>query len=198
MRGKVYWKILNRKAIRITPACAGKSYFEDGYSNIGKDHPRVCGEKFLTLQQSTWQRGSPPRVRGKVWALFPLQASLRITPACAGKRAYLLAKQCVNGDHPRVCGEKIIRCGCRISTARITPACAGKRKNVKSWDISSRDHPRVCGEKDKTLPYPCQSKGSPPRVRGKDCEATTDKPMFRITPACAGKRLKGIVGEEQA
>ena len=35
----------------ITPACAGKSYFDLSLTEYKEDHPRVCGEKFITLFQ---------------------------------------------------------------------------------------------------------------------------------------------------
>ena len=70
--------------IGITPACAGST--PDGL-HVGRqyrDHPRVCGEYFLTLGIRTAILGSPPRVRG-VRNLLPEEPSaLGITPACAG------------------------------------------------------------------------------------------------------------------
>ena len=52
------------------------------------------------------------------------------------------------------------------------------------------DHPRVCGEKKDLASSVFDTKGSPPRVRGKapDPKEKTINP--RITPACAGKRLQ--------
>ena len=53
-------------------------------------------------------QGSPPRVRGKAPGQLPPVDKAGITPACAGK-------SCMNnyttpraGDHPRVCGEKLL------------------------------------------------------------------------------------------
>ena len=71
---------------RITTACAGKS--QNGLKKTADD------------------RGSPPRVRGKAANLEILSARLGITPACAGKSCAIMNYDCVNGDHPRVCGEK--------------------------------------------------------------------------------------------
>ena len=45
MRGKVVLPILGAMLVRITPAYAGKSPVVVGYKNIGRDHPRLCGEK---------------------------------------------------------------------------------------------------------------------------------------------------------
>ena len=53
-----------------------------------KDHPRVCGEKFVVVVVSV-----------------PL---FGITPACAGKRVYGNGILLTFKDHPRVCGEKLI------------------------------------------------------------------------------------------
>ena len=71
------------------------------------DHPRVCGEKLTTLQKLGSAGGSPPRVRGKDIIDPKKKAKAGITPACAGKRAYLVRYACPYEDHPRVCGEKI-------------------------------------------------------------------------------------------
>ena len=73
----------------------------------------------------------------------------------------------VNGDHPRVCGEKsaiLIHAGRTSGSpprvrgevegggltppgSRITPACAGRRPFLKTSSELQKDHPRVCGEK---------------------------------------------------
>ena len=52
------------------------------------------------------EKGSPPRVRGKVRRRPGLYDALRITPACAGKRALAFVLRSTIWDHPRVCGEK--------------------------------------------------------------------------------------------
>ena len=50
--------------------------------------------------------GSPPRVRGKVPSYVNRLDSMRITPACAGKRYHAWYMVIIIWDHPRVCGEK--------------------------------------------------------------------------------------------
>ena len=94
----------------ITPACAGKSMAYLPLIRILEDHPRVCGEKELTIHAPKVVQGSPPRVRGKVCALSALRLKERITPACAGKSCS--ASWTVN------------------LRQRITPACAGKSTEV--------------------------------------------------------------------
>ena len=170
----------------------------------------MCGEKTGAIEKPSSGMGSPPRVRGKVKLLFLAVNPLRITPACAGKRERVSIWQCFAWDHPRVCGEKHCGGACewrhvgspprvrgkanselgRNISDGITPACAGKSCRRSRRRPSSRDHPRVCGEK----PYCWGSKimelGSPPRVRGKGTLGAFSACLARITPACAGKRLK--------
>ena len=70
---------------------------------------------------------------------------------------------------------------------RITPARAGKSLFV-SWDFCFIwDHPRACGEKSFSWMWAMASRGSPPRVRGKDILTNDIVKSLRITPARAGK-----------
>ena len=72
----------------------------------------------------------------------------------------------------------------------ITPACAGKScPFCRNWS-SCWDHPRVCGEKPMQLSSTSAPSGSPPRVRGKGSCGQLTRLLIRITPACAGKRLR--------
>ena len=66
MRGKVVSDVPEFVIVGITPACAGKRVRGTPDSINDKDHPRVCGEKYLRRKHSTGSAGSPPRVRGKV------------------------------------------------------------------------------------------------------------------------------------
>ena len=106
MRGKVVERLHSVKADRITPACAGKSSLMGARLSKRKDHPRVCGEKVKDARAQLTKEGSPPRVRGKVNLLTPVNNDLRITPACAGKSVMLWKLSPIMRDHPRVCGEK--------------------------------------------------------------------------------------------
>ena len=65
VRGKVGNRGTGGLKVRITPACAGKRHTASGALCLGRDHPRVCGEKLLLLQPLFPCAGSPPRVRGK-------------------------------------------------------------------------------------------------------------------------------------
>ena len=93
------------------------------------------------------------------------------------------------GSPPRVRG-KVVLPYFENRRLRITPACAGKSLPLSWLYYCARDHPRVCGEKPISTLAPLPVLGSPPRVRGKDSLTITFMGSIRITPACAGKRLK--------
>ena len=151
MRGKATAALSPHRRLRITPACAGKSYGDRHGLHLYEDHPRVCGEKSKLGKVCFMSGGSPPRVRGKAFTGCCACCIGRITPACAGKSLLwiVLAPRCQ--DHPRVCGEKghegpadrkglgspprvrgKVHQVCQLFAAdRITPACAGKSPSTK-------------------------------------------------------------------
>ena len=70
---------------------------------------------------------------------------------------------------------------------RITPAYAGKREIQRMYREKVRAHPRVCGEKALLGTWRTDTKGSPPRMRGKGWTLQAATRGGRITPAHAGK-----------
>ena len=146
VRGKAAASRCTRITPGITPACAGKSRRGPDVRRRGRDHPRVCGEKYHHESPFKGEAGSPPRVRGKGTIMKRWHAVAGITPACAGKSAHCACVALRRWDHPRVCGEKAcMQCtlqghggspprvrgkekplGKGRGKSRITPACAGK------------------------------------------------------------------------
>ena len=167
VRGKVGQLENHQMIVGITPACAGKRESEVFARGNGWDHPRVCGEKNNYYDLGQPKPGSPPRVRGKGCREYGKHQVARITPACAGKRLHTCGRCGCQGDHPRVCGEKLLatfglvqRSGSPprmrgkvafdlklVNTSGITPAYAGKSRSVQGPVGNCGDHPRVCGEK---------------------------------------------------
>ena len=109
MRGKAISSQTQLTFARITPAHAGKSRSNTAPSAPEEDHPRPCGEKHasLTTLAHTW--GSPPPMRGKVRRLIIPVSAIRITPAHAGKRYSAEQVSQSLKDHPRPCGEKLVK-----------------------------------------------------------------------------------------
>ena len=105
MRGKVGVRFIQPVCHGITPAYAGKRPLTVCWRWQKRDHPRVCGEKTFDRLLEMAEKGSPPRMRGKVRA-----AKIRIRNV---------------GSPLRVRG-KDLTFTVRISAERITPAYAGK------------------------------------------------------------------------
>ena len=207
MRGKDLTFHQQIPFIGITPAYAGKRRAGRTFENCNRDHPRVCGEKHRRHRATNRPMGSPPRMRGKVGLIYDKAGSLGITPAYAGKSCFITGVFIPDRDHPRVCGEKgqtdlldeqiegspprmrgkVLSMKTSTPTGGITPAYAGKRMLCLHWRRRYKDHPRVCGEKPHPQSAGANAPGSPPRMRGKVLYTKSRKPLYRITPAYAGK-----------
>ena len=109
MRGKVIVKDNLLPKLGITPAHAGKSFVPVAQIRLKEDHPRACGEKGRTSSWVCGKMGSPPRMRGKAVGILRRAVAHGITPAHAGKSTVNAWIHCVCKDHPRACGEKIVR-----------------------------------------------------------------------------------------
>ena len=126
-------------------------------------------------------------MRGKPVARLQDGQRPRITPAHAGKTSERMP--CVRqiADHPRACGENLVRLCDRLrhggspprmrgkpeytveglSARRITPAHAGKTDKAGYGLAQWTDHPRACGENYSKRLKISHRFGSPPRMRGK-------------------------------
>ena len=111
MRGKPFagWKALGYSG--ITPAHAGKTI-----ENIKKEYTGV---------------GSPPRMRGKRGRPRHGRCPIRITPAHAGKTAARYTQVLFVGDHPRACGENIVKSVPSAKVVGSPPRMRGKRFPVQ-------------------------------------------------------------------
>ena len=85
MRGKASDQYIFQFLNRITPAYAGKRICVGLASGVGRDHPRLCGEKPYTITSTGIIPGSPPPMRGKARFIVSAIELHRITPAYAGK-----------------------------------------------------------------------------------------------------------------
>ena len=144
VRGKVSPVRISHRHNRITPACAGKRTWPSPAAQPLWDHPRVCGEKPVSVPPMYQLPGSPCGEKGRPTAASACPSG--ITPACAGKRQVVHDELPWLEDHPRVCGEKgntgwTTECGMgspprvrgkddrseeQKQFRGITPACAGK------------------------------------------------------------------------
>ena len=94
------------------------------------------------------------------------------------------------GSPPHMRGKGIAHL-LKLWAERITPAYAGKRNSFRPLRCRHRDHPRICGEKCDPAQHNVVPVGSPPHMRGKEEENPMNRFDLGITPAYAGKRLRG-------
>ena len=130
----------------ITPAYAGKRTLFCLAGRRNRDHPRVCGEKGRTGALDVVQRGSPPRMRGKVRELLFSFHCARITPAYAGKSAANTWITNKIKDHPRVCGEKVALLLNLPATRGSPPRMRGKGKDYGGQERMKRITPAYAGK----------------------------------------------------
>ena len=126
MRGKAIKSICPDHSNRITPAYAGKRYRSRYSRNRTQDHPRLCGEKQMTLPAHLPVRGSPPPMRGKAGTSRLQNVQKGITPAYAGKSFATISSEAPFRDHPRLCGEKFWIRSSSGTSAGSPPPMRGK------------------------------------------------------------------------
>ena len=192
---------------RLIPAHAGKTWYRRTLGTQQPAHPRSRGENGIAKIAQRALGGSSPLTRGKLQAIVPIIASVRLIPAHAGKTATPHKAQVTMRAHPRSRGENGIHSmsnSCRPGSSpltrgkppearqrdpddRLIPAHAGKTRSPAGVSSSVKAHPRSRGENCTNLfPSLCRA-GSSPLTRGK-----LESNMMRIAcrgliPAHAGK-----------
>ena len=126
MRGKGDADGVTVFACRITPAYAGKRKTARPFPGAAWDHPRLCGEKYVTIISVKAQAGSPPPMRGKDLRANPKDRRSRITPAYAGKSGIRKDLAHRHRDHPRLCGEKPVFTAAKRRCVGSPPPMRGK------------------------------------------------------------------------
>ena len=195
--------------LRITPACAGKTWIPLHADYFIRDHPRMRGEDQEFAHPGRLAFGSPPHARGRLLQPVELSASARITPACAGKTWIPLHADYFIRDHPRMRGEdqefahpgrlafgspphargRLLQPVELSASARITPACAGKTRRAGPSSTGYRDHPRMRGEDVTVLVAASVTAGSPPHARGRPASPGDSRRLFSGSPPHARGRL---------
>ena len=146
MRGKQYPISLALLSERITPAHAGKTTQGKSEKPLQPDHPRTCGENQTCLTCSTASGGSPPHMRGKPGIRSVASIRRRITPAHAGKTflPFLISMQ--TSDHPRTCGENLVRLCDRLRHGGSPPHMRGKLSDIFNCNPNYRITPAHAGK----------------------------------------------------
>ena len=94
---------------RIIPADAGSTSCLKNSIFLSKDHPRGCGEHSVVTTICGHTLGSSPRMRGALPCRKAWRALSGIIPADAGSTRHSLHPWWAHADHPRGCGEHLVR-----------------------------------------------------------------------------------------
>ena len=168
--------------------------------------PACAGNASKSRCRKRRARGSSPRVRGTRDRVRVDALGHRFIPACAGNAWRPALRPRGRSVHPRVCGERTIRCGpCVIDIGssprvrgtqlarfrveldrRFIPACAGNARASPTPPPRHAVHPRVCGERLRRSGVRDIPIGSSPRVRGTPAFTLSPPHCSRFIPACAG------------
>ncbi len=194
------------RVTRIIPACAGNASWKSAGASCSPDHPRMRGERRRVLPEQLVEAGSSPHARG-TRPRTPSRCGVpRIIPACAGNALQAPRESRPSADHPRMRGERAIRCirsrSCggssphargtpeRVQDApdarRIIPACAGNAWRARHRTRRPADHPRMRGERRQRHGVRDRDVGSSPHARGTRERHEPGPAHWRIIPACAG------------
>ena len=150
----------------IIPACAGNTWSDTWPAPIPRDHPRVCGEHVLNIDDATVTQGSSPRVRGTRVPQPTSLAMAGIIPACAGNTSLVLLVESFSWDHPRVCGEhsaSIMRSRFSVGSS---PRVRGTLASVVEVIGFAGIIPACAGNTALGMDFYLLLRGSSPRVRG--------------------------------
>ena len=85
-------------------------------------------------------------MRGKVKKNLLKKQYIRITPAHAGKSAFLLVDRDAAEDHPRACGEKNQIWCCDVPTLGLPPRMRGKVSIQRTLESALRITPAHAGK----------------------------------------------------
>ena len=150
--------------------------------------------------------GSSPHARGTLGEVDAQLAHGRFIPACAGNAKILPTLHYVISVHPRMRGERPVRCllssvrdgssphargtpengqhACQDE--RFIPACAGNAIGRKADTLSYPVHPRMRGERFPANDPGPYAGGSSPHARGTRIDPMDKAQYLRFIPACAG------------
>ena len=195
---------------RFIPAPAGNTGSAARASPARPVHPRACGEHSGMAQDSSFSRGSSPRLRGTPDEPGKRTSGGRFIPAPAGNTCALQSCESAPTVHPRACGEHGLPHGLVIVQYGSSPRLRGTRQLAKSYGWRARFipapagntvlkiadtkffsvHPRACGEHASVFGVRPSNPGSSPRLRGTPEDGPAQRDPLRFIPAPAGNTTR--------
>ena len=123
-----------RARVGIIPAYAGSTACAATSGTRAWDHPRVCGEHRILLDEAIIDKGSSPRMRGAPHRVVVVGERGGIIPAYAGSTRHAIADYHQLWDHPRVCGEHLMM----TRSSRVTGGSSPRMRGALDDDIGHR------------------------------------------------------------
>ena len=127
MRGTRHGRGVDAALPGIIPAYAGNTFEGVGPCVFCGDHPRVCGEHMSNFTYWKLHEGSSPRMRGTHTGVAQAGQQSGIIPAYAGNTGCMRPVFSIHKDHPRVCGEHMLRERRIVWQAGSSPRMRGTR-----------------------------------------------------------------------
>ena len=186
MRGTPDEELFYARRDGIIPAHAGNTGAPPTRTGGTRDHPRACGEHRVPGAVQDSQQGSSPRMRGTHWCGRVALGGEGIIPAHAGNTSFGCNCTTSPGDHPRACGEHMMRYGTLTLSMGSSPRMRGTLSALDWASAAAWDHPRACGEHQLPAIFHSQRQGSSPRMRGTRVRREWIGGQYGIIPAHAG------------
>ena len=146
MRGKHFIGLVEAVTPRNIPAYAGKTWRACSCVAIQSEHPRVCGENLVHVNNPPFGGGTSPRMRGKPYRLRLNPQEKRNIPAYAGKTGGWYASSSLTTEHPRVCGENQRSMGRHRALGGTSPRMRGKPTILVVLLLRWRNIPAYAGK----------------------------------------------------
>ena len=159
----------------LIPAGAGQTRDKHGQAGALGAHPRGCGADGTRPTTCTRQRGSSPRVRGRLRIEVVDGQATGLIPAGAGQTVRRPRLVRCPWAHPRGCGGRLVCSVFRLVLAGLIPAGAGQTLACSCSALVTSAHPRGCGADGALLGGRALLQGLS-RGCGADFTATTVKP----------------------
>ena len=146
MRGKLHPHQARGSTGRNIPAYAGKTHPRAWMQLRSWEHPRVCGENTSRTCARLRKCGTSPRMRGKPVISIHSMLTQRNIPAYAGKTSGAVGGGGDDSEHPRVCGENLMRPNNRPEGRGTSPRMRGKRRFTTASEKEGRNIPAYAGK----------------------------------------------------
>ena len=172
-RGRLGIEPARLKAVRNTPAYAGKTGPQTPSLPQRQKHPRLRGEDAINAASKDWTMETPPLTRGRPFREAVDNGDWETPPLTRGRLFRGELHRAGNGN---------------------TPAYAGKTYALSRLNLGGEKHPRLRGEDPKRPSLTATKVETPPLTRGRQRARALASRADRNTPAYAGKTYRDDQG----